>query len=64
MSAFGGKADINSTSQNVRLCPKADIAGFGLDHFQSGSFTRYDDLVRRKKPDESLHVRCYWRRPG
>ena len=30
MSAFGGKAD---------------IAEFGLDRFQSGSLTRYDDLV-------------------
>ena len=35
--------------QNVRFWHKADIAGFGLDHFQSGSLTRYDDLVRRNE---------------
>src|SRR5262249_26850559 len=31
----------------------------GLDHFQSGSLTRYDDLVRRNESREYCwHVRC------
>ena len=30
LSAFGGRADTAQTFRNVRLCPKADIAGLGL----------------------------------
>jgi len=50
---------------HVSFRHKADIAEFGLDHFQSGSLTRYDDFVRRNESREYCwHVRCYWRRLG
>ncbi len=47
MSAFGGKADIDNATSNVRLVPKADIRHpvnwsarrFDFDYF---AFQRYD----------------------
>jgi hypothetical protein len=61
MSAFGGKADMATDGQNVRLRPKADVGNLGYSR-KSPAFGRANLILKmrfqRQSEAKSLLPRC------